>query len=83
MPAFDIIADTQPQQPLRVTRHFARKTVAELKAELQALDATTYTDKVINDMTFDDLVHAIQVTPEPDEPSEPEEPEEPTEPEEG
>ena len=67
MPAFDIIADTQPQQPLRVSRHFGRKTVAELKTELQALDSDTYTDKLINDMTYDDLVHAIQVTPEPEE----------------
>lgn len=66
MPAFDIIADTQPQQPLRVTRHFGRKTVAELKTELQELDSDTYTNKVINDMTYDDLVHAIQVTPEPE-----------------
>jgi hypothetical protein len=63
MPAFDIIADTQPQQPIRVTRHFGRKTVTQLKTELQALDATTYTDKVINDMTYDDLVSAIQITP--------------------
>ena len=63
MPAFDIIADTQPQQPIRVTRHFGRKTVTQLKTELQALDATTYTDKVINDMTYDDLVSAIKVTP--------------------
>ena len=67
MPAFDIIADTQPQQPLRVSRHFGRKTVAELKTELQALDSDTFTNKVINDMTYDDLVHAIQVTPEPEE----------------
>jgi hypothetical protein len=56
-----------------VSRHFGRKTVAELKTELQALDATTYTDKLVNDMTYDDLVYAIQVTPE--EPEEPEEPE--------
>ena len=67
MPAFDIIADTQPQQPLRVTRHFGRKTVAELKTELQLRDSDTYTDKVINDMTYDDVVHAIQITPEPPE----------------
>jgi hypothetical protein len=63
MPAFDIIADTQPQQPLRVTRHYGRKTVTQLKAELQALDAATYTDKLINDMTYDDLVFAAQTTP--------------------
>jgi hypothetical protein len=35
----------------------------QLKAELQALDPTTYTDKAINDMTYDDLVYAAQVTP--------------------
>jgi hypothetical protein len=63
MPAFDIIADTQPQQPLRVTRHYGRKTVTQLKAELQALDPATYTDKRVNDMTYDDLVFAAQTTP--------------------
>lgn len=62
MPDFDIIADTEPQQPFRVTRHFGRKTIAQLKTELQALDATTYTNKAVNDMTYDDLVSAIQVT---------------------
>jgi hypothetical protein len=64
MPAFDIIADTQPQQPLRVTRHYGRKTVTQLRTELQALDATTYTNKVVNDMTYDDLVYAVQTTPD-------------------
>lgn len=63
MPAFDIIADTTPQQPFRVTRHYGRKTVTQLKTELQALDPTTYTDKAVNDMTYDDLVYAAQVTP--------------------
>jgi hypothetical protein len=63
MPAFDIVADTQPQQPFRVTRHYGRKTVTQLKAELQALDPTTYTNKVVNDMTYDDLVYAVQATP--------------------
>jgi hypothetical protein len=67
MPAFDIIADTTPQLTPRVTRHYGRKTVAELKTELQALDATTYTNAVINGMTYDDVVYAIQVTPEPEE----------------
>lgn len=65
MPAFDVIASTQPQLTPRVTRHYGRKTIAQLKTELQALDATTYTDKVINDMTYDDLVYAAQVTPSP------------------
>jgi hypothetical protein len=62
MPAFDIIADTQPQQPLRVTRHYGRKTVTQLRTELQALDPATYTNKVVNDMTYDDLVFAAQTT---------------------
>jgi hypothetical protein len=64
MPAFDIIADTTPQLTPRVTRHYGRKTVTQLKTELQALDATTYTNKVVNDMTYDDLVYAVQVTPD-------------------
>jgi hypothetical protein len=67
MPAFDVIASTTPQLTPRVTRHYGRKTVAELKTALQLLDNTTYTNKVINDMTYDDLVYAIQVTPEPEE----------------
>jgi len=62
MPAFDIVADTQPQQPFRVTRHYGRKTVTQLKAELQGLDAVTYTNKVVNDMTYDDLVYAVQAS---------------------
>lgn len=68
MPAFDIIADTQPQLTPRPTRHYGRKTVTQLKTELQALDATTYTNKVVNDMTYDDLVYAAQVTPAPESP---------------
>jgi hypothetical protein len=64
MPAFDIIADTQPQLTPRVTRHYGRKTVTELKTELQALDAALYTDAVVNTMTYDDLVYAAQITPE-------------------
>jgi hypothetical protein len=67
MPAFDVIASTTPQLTPRVTRHYGRKTVTELKTALQLLDNTTYTNKVINDMTYDDLVYAIQVTPEPEE----------------
>jgi hypothetical protein len=75
MPAFDIIADTQPQQPLRVTRHYGRKTVAQLRTELQALDAALYTNAVVNNMTYDDLVYAVQITPEvtPEPEPEPEE----------
>jgi hypothetical protein len=75
MPAFDIIADTQPQQPLRVTRHYGRKTVAQLRTELQALDSDLYTNAVVNNMTYDDLVYAVQITPEvtPEPEPEPEE----------
>lgn len=63
MPAFDVIASTTPQLTPRVTRHYGRKTITQLKTELQALDATTYTDTVVNNMTYDDLVYAAQVTP--------------------
>jgi hypothetical protein len=63
MPAFDVIADTTPQLPFRPTVHNGRKSVSTLKTEIQALDATTYTDKVVNDMTYNDVVHAIRVTP--------------------
>jgi hypothetical protein len=64
MPAFDVIADTQPQLPFRPTIHNGRKTVAELKTEIQALDSDIFTDKVVNDMTYNDVVYAIKVTPE-------------------
>lgn len=63
MPAFDVIADTQPQLPFRPTIHNGRKTVTQLKTEIQALDATTYTNKVVNDATYNDVVYAIKVTP--------------------
>lgn len=65
MPAFDVIASTQPQLQYRPTVHNGRKTVAQLKTEVQALDATTYTDKVVNDATYNDVVYAIRVTPAP------------------
>ena len=63
MPAFDVIADTQPQLPYRPTVHNGRKTVTQLKTELQAIDNTTYTNKVINDMTYNDVVYAIKTAP--------------------
>ena len=65
MPAFDVIASTQPQLAYRPTVHNGRKSVATLKTEVQALDATTYTNKVVNDTTYNDLVYAIRVTPAP------------------
>ena len=61
MPDFDVIADTTPQLRFRPTMNNGRKTVAALKTEIQALDATTYTNKVVNDMTYNDVVHAIKV----------------------
>lgn len=63
MPDFDVIADTLPQLQFRPTIHNGRKTVAQLKTEIQALDATTYTNAAVNSMTYNDVVHAIRVTP--------------------
>jgi hypothetical protein len=34
-----------------------------LKTEIQALDPTTYTNTAVNNMTYNDVVHAIRVTP--------------------
>jgi hypothetical protein len=67
MPDFDNIYGPTPQLEYRPTRHYGRKTVAQLKTEIQAKDATTYTDKEVNDMTYNDVVFAIRVTPEPEE----------------
>ena len=61
MPDFDNIYGPQPQLRFRPTRHYGRKTVAQLKTELQALDGATYTNKAVNDMTYNDVVHAIKV----------------------
>lgn len=63
MSDFDVIADTLPQLQFRPTIHNGRKTVAQLKTEIQALDATTYTNAAVNSMTYNDVVHAIRVTP--------------------
>ena len=63
MPAFDVIADTQPQLEYRPTIHNGRKTITQLRTELQALDSGTYTNKVVNDATYNDVVYAIKVTP--------------------
>jgi len=63
MPDFDAIYGPLPQLEYRPTRHYGRKTVAQLKTEIQALDNTTYTDKAVNDMTYNDVVYAIRATP--------------------
>jgi hypothetical protein len=63
MPAFDVIADTTPQLPFRPTVHNGRKSVSTLKTEIQALNSTIYTNKVVNDMSYNDVVYAIRVTP--------------------
>jgi hypothetical protein len=63
MPAFDVIADTTPQLPFRPTVHNGRKSVSTLRTEIQALNSTVYTNKVVNDMTYNDVVYAIRVTP--------------------
>ena len=65
MPDFDAVYGPTPQLEYRPTRNYGRKTVAELKTELQTKDATTYTNKVFNDMTYNDVVFAIRVTPDP------------------
>jgi hypothetical protein len=65
MPDFDAIYGPTPQLEFPPTRHYGRKTVAQLKAEIQAKDNTTYTNKVVNDMTYNDVVFAIRVTPDP------------------
>lgn len=67
MPDFDAIYGPTPQLEFPPTRHYGRKTVAQLKTELQAKDNTTYTNKAVNDMTYNDVVFAIRVTPEPEE----------------
>lgn len=61
MPDFDVIASPTPQLRFRPTVHNGRKTVAALKTEIQTLDATTYTNKVVNDMGYNDVVYAIKV----------------------
>lgn len=63
MPDFDNIYGPTPQLEFPPTRHYGRKTVAQLKTELQALDNTTYTDAAVINMTYNDVVHAIRVTP--------------------
>lgn len=64
MADFDVIADTVPQLSFAPTRNYGRKTIDELKTELQAKDDTTFTDAAILQMTYNDLVHAIRVTPD-------------------
>jgi hypothetical protein len=63
MPAFDVIADKLPQLQFLPTIQNGRKTVTQLKTEIQALDPTTYTNTAVNNMTYNDVVHAIRVTP--------------------
>lgn len=60
MADFDVIADPTPQLEYAPTRNYGRKTVDELKAELQLIDASTYTDAEILKMTYNDLVYAIR-----------------------
>lgn len=67
MPDFDNIYGPTPQLEFPPTRHYGRKTVAQLKTEIQAKDNTTYTNKEVNDMTYNDVVFAIRVTPDPEE----------------
>jgi hypothetical protein len=59
MADFDVVASTVPQMEYRPTRNYGRKTIAELKTEIQAIDATTYTDAEVLKMTYNDLTYAI------------------------
>jgi hypothetical protein len=59
MADFDVVADTLPQQEYRPTRNYGRKTVSQLRTELQAIDATTYTNAEVLKMTYNDLTYAI------------------------
>lgn len=64
MADYDVIADPTPQLEFAPTRNYGRKTIAELKTELQTKDSDTFTDAAILEMTYNDLVHAIRVTPD-------------------
>lgn len=59
MADFDVVADTLPQQEYRPTRNYGRKTVSQLRTEIQAIDGTTYTNAEVLKMTYNDLVYAI------------------------
>ena len=59
MADFDVIDDTVPQLAYRPTRNYARLSVDELIADLQAIDEDTYTDAACAKMTYNDLVYAI------------------------
>lgn len=59
MADFDVVADTLPQQEYRPTRNYGRKTVSQLRTELQAIDSGTYTNAEVLKMTYNDLVYAI------------------------
>jgi hypothetical protein len=59
MADFDVVADSTPQMEYRPTRNYGRKTIAELKTEIQAIDASTYTNAEVLKMTYNDLTYAI------------------------
>ena len=59
MADFDIVADSTPQLPFRPTRNYGRKTVTQLRTEIQAIDASTYTNAEVLKMTYNDLTYAI------------------------
>ncbi len=59
MADFDVVADTLPQQEYRPTRNYGRKTIDELKTEIQTIDSSTYTNAEVLKMTYNDLTYAI------------------------
>lgn len=58
MPAFDQRYDTAPQNPFAKARG---PKISDLKTALSAHSATSYTADRMNQMTYNDLVHAASV----------------------
>lgn len=54
----DVIADPEPQ--LLNHPNFSRATIAELKAEIQAINNTTYTDAALLQVTYNDLIFILR-----------------------
>lgn len=58
MPVFDQRYDTLPQNPRAKARG---PKITDLKAALTTFNATSYTADRLNQMTYNDLVHACVV----------------------
>jgi len=58
MPAFDQRYDTTPQNKQSPPRG---PKISDLKSALTTHSSTTYTEDRLNQMTYNDLVHAVKV----------------------